>query len=153
MKLANKVDRGTALAMIALCAAVLFLSRHLLYWDGFAPSSGFAPIWVAVFGLLLAVLLLFGRTAPGTEGRLELPDRFGLIRVGLVLAALWVFVLVVPFLGMVLTGLLLMFFMLLAVLRRPVVPSIVTALFTTALIYGVFVLWLRVALPKGVFGF
>ena len=54
---------------------------------------------------------------------------------------------------MVLAGSLLMLFMLLDVLRRPWLASIITTVLTTALIYGIFVLWLRVALPKGVLGF
>lgn len=152
MKLANSVDRATAIAMIALFALLLFLSRGLLYWDGFAPSSGFAPVWIGVIGVLLGVLLLFGRLAPGTEGRLDLPERGGLVRVGCVLAGLWVFVAIAPFLGMVLSGAALMLFMLLAVLRRPLLPSLATVILTTALIYGIFSLWLKVALPRGVFG-
>jgi putative tricarboxylic transport membrane protein len=152
MKLANGVDRATAIAMIAIFALLLLLSRGLLYWDGFAPSSGFAPVWVGAIGVLLGLLLLLGRVAPGTEGHLDLPDRSGLLRVGAVLAALWIFVALVPLLGMVVAGAVLMLFMLLAVLRRPVVPSLATVVLTTALIYGIFTLWLKVALPKGLLG-
>jgi len=154
MRLATGAERITALAMLAICAALLVAGFNLLYWDGFAPASGFAPVWVAIAGLVLGTFMLFGIGTGGeaTEDASPMPSRDELKRVLLTLAALWMFVAVTPFTGMILAALALMLFMLLVVLERPAVISVLTAVFTTILVYLIFVYWLRVQLPRGVLG-
>ena len=151
MKLANKLDRVTAIVMFVFFTVLLFLSWPLGYWDEFAPSSGFAPIWVAVFGMVLAALLLFERV-PDTLVT-EAFDRAGLSRVLQAGGGILAFVLLTPFVGMILAGFLLMLGLLLIVLRRPLLASLFTSLISITLVYGIFVAWLNVALPKGFLGF
>ena len=151
MKLANPLDRVTAIVMFVFFTVLLCLSWQLGYWDEFAPSSGFAPIWVAIFGMVLAALLLFERDP---ETHVPEPfDRAGLSRVLQAGGGILAFVLLTPLVGMILAGFLLMLGLLLIVLRRPLLPSLITSVISIALVYGIFVAWLNVAVPKGFFGF
>ena len=153
MRLATGAERFTAFAMLAICIALLIAGINLVYWDGYAPASGFAPVWVAVSGIVLAVLMFFNIGAgAGLEEPSPLPTRSEFKRVLLTTAALWIFVAVVPWTGMILAALVLMTFMLIVVLERPVVVSVATAVFTTLLVYMIFIVWLRVQLPRGIFG-
>jgi len=154
MRLATGAERVTSLAMLAICVALLIAGINLVYWDGYAPASGFAPVWVAISGIVLATLMFFDiGSGAGLEEPSPLPGRSEFKRVLLTTAGLWIFVAVAPWTGMILAALALMTFMLIVVLERPVVVSVLTALFTTLLVYVIFIVWLHVQLPRGVFGF
>lgn len=153
MRLATGAERFTALAMLAICVALLMAGINLVYWDGYAPASGFAPVWVAISGIVLALLMFFDiGSGPGLEDASPLPGWPELKRVLMTTSALWIFVAIAPWTGMIIAALALMLFMLIVVLERPVVASVLTAAFTTLLVYMIFVFWLRVQLPRGVFG-
>jgi putative tricarboxylic transport membrane protein len=152
MKLTTGAERITALTMLALCVGLVLAGHQSLYWDGYAPASGFAPIWVGIAGIILAALLLFQIGTGGHANNSSLPSRPELFRVVATVVALWVFVGITPWLGMIPAAFLLMLFMLIAVLRRPPPISIATAIGTSLLVYAIFVAWLKVPLPKGLFG-
>lgn len=146
------VDIATVLVVLALSAAIILGTHQLDYWAEFAPGSAFAPFWVGVAGIVLALLLLFATLRRGRHEPHGFPDRRGLLRVVEVAAALWIMLLAVPVLGLLLSGVALCLFLLLAVERRPLVPSLVTTAVTVAIVYGVFIAWLGIALPQGVLG-
>lgn len=153
MKLATGAERFTSLAMLAICVALLIAGVNLVYWDGYAPASGFAPVWVAISGIVLATLMFFDiGSGAGIEEPSPMPGRAEFKRVIMTTSALWLFVALVPWAGMILAALVLMLFMLIVVLERPVLVSVLTAAFTTALVYVIFIVWLRVQLPRGIFG-
>jgi hypothetical protein len=60
--------------------------------------------------------------------------------------------LAVPALGLILSGVALCLFLLLAVERRPLIPSLATTAITVGIVYGVFIAWLGISLPQGVLG-
>lgn len=152
MKLATGTERIAALTILAMCVALVIAGYQLLYWDGYAPASGFAPVWVGLAGIALAALMLLqvGRQGFGDEA--NLPSRSELGRVLSTVAGLGLFVAAAPWLGMICAAFLLMLFMLIVVLRRPPIACIATAVATTLIVYGVFVAWLQVPLPRGIFG-
>lgn len=152
MRLATGTPRYVALAMLLIYAALLIAGIDLVYWDGYAPASGFAPVWVAISGLVLATLMLFDIGAEAVDEGPVLPSREEFRRVVMATGALWLFVVASPFLGMIPAGLALMLFLLLVVLERRLVPSLLTAFLTSGLIYLIFVVWLNVQLPRGIFG-
>jgi hypothetical protein len=80
------------------------------------------------------------------------PGRSAFMRVVITTAALCVTLVLAPTLGFPVTVALLTFFVLTVVERRRLVPSLIVTALTTALIHGVFVAWLNVALPKGILG-
>jgi len=152
LKLAATPDRTVALVFFLFFGALFALSLQLGYWDGFAPSSGFAPLWVAVVGIALAAALFFAKNEANDEAATTPDEPGALLRVGQAIVGIVIFLAVTPFLGMVPAGFLLMLGLLLIVLRRPLPASLLTAVISTALVYAVFVAWLNVPLPKGFLG-
>jgi hypothetical protein len=147
----RKSDVLPALLMLALSGAIAFDMRRLSFWDDTTPGPAFVPGWLALAGAVLFVLRL--AEARGLRGApVEWPQRPALTRVALIFGALLAVPLLAPLLGLVPALALLVLFVLLAVLRQRLWPSLATVAVTMALIYGIFVLWLGVALPKGPLG-
>ena len=146
------VDIVCALVMLVLSAVTYFATRDLPYWSEFAPGSAFGPVWVALAGVLISILLIVDALRRRENTPPDFPDRRGFTRVVMTAVALWVVVYLTPILGLIGTAVLFMLFLLLVVERRPLVPSLFTTLATTGLVYGVFSVWLGIAFPKGVLG-
>lgn len=146
------VDIVTALVVLALSIAVMAGTHQLDYWADFAPGSAFAPFWVGFAGVVLSLVLLVTTLRRARHEPHGFPDRRGLLRVVEVAGALWIMLLAVPLLGLIPAGVTLCLFLLLAVERRPIVPSLVATAITAGIVYGVFVAWLGISLPQGVLG-
>jgi len=136
--------------MLVLSAAIAFDTRSLSFWADTTPGPAFLPIWLAIAGALLFVLrLLEARRLPSMAAW---PDRAALARVATIVAGLVAVPLIAPLLGLVPTLAAFVAFLLLAVLRQPLWPSLATVAITAGLLYAIFVGWLNVPLPRGVFG-
>lgn len=141
-----------ALFIAGLSALILVDTADLAYWSDYSPGPAFGPRWVGLAGLFLAVLSIAQDLR--TEGApLDLPSRRAALRVGAALAALLAFAVLIPRAGMLIAAIAATAFLLLAVLRRPLLPSALTVLLTVALLYGVFVGWLGIPIPKSPLGF
>jgi putative tricarboxylic transport membrane protein len=147
------LDAAPAGVMLALSATIIAGTRGLPYWAEFAPGPAFAPYWIAGVTAVISVLLLVQSARARGGGAVQWPDRTGAVRVILTIVALWLSVVLSPHLGIVTTAMAFIVCMLVGILRRAVLPSLATAVVTAALIYGVFIRWLGVALPTGPFGF
>ncbi len=140
-----------ALFMICLALGVVLGTSGLKLWDGFTPGPRFFPAWLAGAAIVLSGLLLLTQRL-GTDGaRLDLPEPGGTGRVLAVLAGLIALALIVPLAGMVPALALFMLYLLLWVLRAPVLPSIGTTVLVTAAIELIFSRWLGVPLPAPFF--
>jgi hypothetical protein len=148
----RRLNITAALVFLALSAIVVAGTSDLAYWSDFAPGPAFAPVWVAAAGAVLALLLLLQEARDPTREPADLPPRPALTRVLLTVAALALALAATPRLGFVTTVVALTLFVLLAVERRRVLPSLLVTMLTAALIHGVFVAWLNVQLPKGFLG-
>jgi putative tricarboxylic transport membrane protein len=146
------IDVAPAVVMLGLSATVFMGTSELPYWADFTPGPAFLPRWVAGAGALLSVILLAEAWRKGGAGKPEWPHRAGAIRVGLTTAGLILCVPVAPYLGFIAVTFLFMLGMMVGILRRKILPSLVTAAFTGGLLYVVFVWWLKVALPVGPLG-
>jgi len=127
----------------------------LPYWSDYSPGPAFAPWWIAACGLLLSGLLAIQTLRTGARA---VPDetvttRSGFIRAASTFAVLVAFVVSIPVLGLVLTSMAAAAIIMLVVLRRAVVTSLFSVLVTGAVIYGIFLWWLKVPFPKGPLGF
>lgn len=150
----KRLDQITGLAMLALAAVLWLGTEGLATWQGPAPGPRFMPLLLAVLGSLLGIVLIVDtlrRTVP--EPEIDWPDTAGRIRVAGIVLAIVGYVAVAPYLGFVLGAALFSLVMLVVVMRQPVMPSVVTAVVVGGLIHLVFVFWLAIALPRGVFGF
>jgi putative tricarboxylic transport membrane protein len=146
------VDVAPAAVMLGLSAVVLVGTRELPYWADFTPGPAFLPRWIAGAGVLLSVILLVQAWRAGGAARPEWPERAGAIRVLLTTGGLILCVPLAPYLGFVATTVVFMVGMMMGILRRRLLPSLITAVGTGGLIYVVFVWWLKVALPAGPLG-
>jgi putative tricarboxylic transport membrane protein len=148
----SSLDVVPALIMIVLSMVTALGVGNLDYWSDYAPGPAFAPYWIAASGFILSLVLLVQTKLSDRCEKPEWPDRSAAFRI------LWTFLGLVfiltfsPYLGMITSILIFILFLLLVVLRRKIMPSLITTLITMALIYGVFVRWLNVALPTGPFG-
>ena len=141
------------LVMLALSAVIVLGTWHLGYWRDTTAGPAFAPVWVAAVGALLAILQLRAARAAGWVGEYDWPDAAGMKRVVATFLGLVVFSAASPFIGMVPGVALFVFLVLYGLLTRPLVPALLTSAMTTGLVYVVFVRWLNVGLPTGIFGF
>ncbi len=146
------IDVAPAAVMLGLSAVVLAGTRELPYWTDFTPGPAFLPRWIAGAGVLLSVILLLQAWRAGGAAKPEWPERAGAIRVFLTTGGLILCVPLAPYLGFVATAVVFMVGMMMGILRRRLLPSLITAVGTGGLIYVVFVWWLKVALPAGPLG-
>jgi hypothetical protein len=135
---AAKGELALALSFAAL--GILWIARaaSMPLWDGFAPASGFMPLWYGVMLVALAAAVAF--TA---QRKAEEPVGKALVVLGVVAATI---------VGLSLVGFAPSIFLLLFVLykvveRLPLARSIAAAAGTTAVLYLVFKTWLGVPLP------
>jgi putative tricarboxylic transport membrane protein len=147
------LDIATAVFMLALSALVVVGTSNLPYWSGTTPGPAFVPRWVALAGAVLAVLLLLYTLNRKDHEPVEWPHAEAMRRVLLTGATLWLFFVLLPLLGFVISGTLFMLSMLLLVERRSLVPALITTVVTMAGAYSIFGWWLAIDLPKGPFGF
>jgi putative tricarboxylic transport membrane protein len=146
----KKSDVVPALLLLALSAAIAFDTRSLSFWADTTPGPAFLPVWLALAGVVLVLLRLL--EARRSDEKIDWPDRPALLRVALILGGLAAVPLLSPLLGLVPSLALFVAFLLLGVLRQPLWPSLATLAITIGVVYGVFVGWLNVPLPRGVLG-
>ena len=146
----KKGDVVPALLMLALSAAIAVDTRNLGFWADTTPGPAFMPVWLAIAGVVLVVLRLLEARRSSTE--IEWPDGAALGRVALILGGLVAVPLLSPLLGVVPALALFVGFLLLVILRQPLWPSVATLAITMGVVYGIFVGWLGVPLPKGALG-
>lgn len=137
----NKGELALALAFVALGVLWIVRAATLPLWEGFAPASGFMPLW---YGVLLVVLAgtiavpLVLKPAPAEE-----PIAKPLV----VLAVLAASIVGLTLIGFAPSVFLLLLVLFVAVERLPIGRSALVAAGTTAVLYLVFKTWLGVPLP------
>lgn len=149
----KKIDIAVALILVGLSTIVVTETWALPYWARFTPGPAFAAVWVAASGFLIGAVLLMQALRSKSTQPVGWPDRAGGRQVMLGAAAMWALLILIPWLGTAVSGLIFMVFFLLAVAHRPLIPSLCTSILTVVLIETVFVYWLHIKLPRGVIGF
>jgi len=140
-----------AIWVLALSAVVLIGTWESSYWSGTTPGPAFLPWWLAGAGLVVAGLAL-AEALYRKEGEGEMPawpDGWALARAMLTFAGLLAVPILMPFIGLVVSGALFMAFLLLVVMRRPLLASLATVAITGGVVQAVFVWWLGLPLPVG----
>ena len=143
-----------SIAFLALFCLMIWESVLLPLLDELGPGPGFFPLWLAVIGAVLSVLLIIEtarQPADPPEAALT-PDRPALFRVISVIVMLAAAATLLDWLGWRLTALLVAAVLLPALGAR---SPVAVALFSLAASFGVFHVfyyWLKVPLPIGSFG-
>lgn len=148
-------DLGAAAVLLAFGFFAVTQARGLRFGTVVAPGPGFFPLCLAAALCLTSLALFVGawRGAPGTPGGPASAaggERFAVIGT---LAGLFVYALVLEWLGFLLAtfGLLVFFFM--ALQRQSWLVAVGGAVATALASYLVFKIWLGVNLPGGLLRF
>ncbi len=144
----------TGAVLLLFAGFVAAESLNLRYYTSLGPGPGFFPFWLAVVLGALAVAMLLQATLGQPE---PMPSDFfssrsGYMKMGAVALSLVGTALVLERLGFCLTMLAVYLFLLCALGRRGLVVTLLVALFGSFGVYYLFVRWLQVPLPPGVFG-
>ena len=133
-------------ALLGLLWIVAALRMPL--WQGFVPQSGFMPLWYGITLAGLSVAIISTLWLSKVPARNEEPVGKALVVVAVLAATILGFNLI----GFAPSIFLLLLVLFAAVERLPMARSLVVAALVTAVLFGVFRLWLRVPLPVGPLG-
>ncbi len=146
-------ELAPAASVVTLSAVVLLSTWDLGYWSGTTPGPAFLPLWLVAAGVVVAGLCLAEVWRPsqddGNGDGVEWPDGPALVRALSTFAGLVAVPILAPLLGLVVSGVLFMTFLLLVVLQRPLLPSLATVAITGGVVQVIFVWWLGLPLPSG----
>jgi putative tricarboxylic transport membrane protein len=141
-----------------LVLAAFFVALGLLWvgaasrmplWEGFAPQSGFMPLWYGIILIGLTGTAVFNLFRQKDAAKQEEPIAKPL----LVLAAFGACIAGLELMGFVPAVFLMLLFMFALVERLPIISSTLVAAATTAVLFLIFRTWLKVTLPIGPLGF
>lgn len=148
MKTGSTKEVGCALLGMGFSIYVAFESWRLGIGTFSAPGPGFLPLGAA---LLIGIFSLAGLWVFRPLGTAE-EVQGGRWNIVLVVVALVVFAWLVERLGFLLTTTLFLVFLLRVVQRKRWPLALVLSFLIAAASYGVFQIWLRAQLPKGLLG-
>ena len=139
---------GLALLFSGVGLVWILGSLGLPFWEGFAPQSGFLPLF---YGLMLTALALASLAVAYLQPEAA-PDAPPVVKPLVVLVALTAAVVGIDVAGFGPAVFLLLLFLFAAVERLPIIRSTLVAAGTTAGLILIFRTWLGVPLPAGLFG-
>jgi putative tricarboxylic transport membrane protein len=120
-----------------------------------APGPGFLPFWSAfVLGALSLVLMVKSHRGKTWKGQLsDMWKGLEWRRVLLVIVSLFLYPLILPFMGYIITTFAFIVFLLCLVKRSKMWIEVASSLAIALVSYFIFFVLLDVRLPKGIFGF
>jgi hypothetical protein len=144
-----------AIGSAVMMANGLFTLTYFEYDRG-APGPGFLPFWISLGLLVLATVIAVQAIQNHRMLRvphIDWPDRPGWNRILFMIGLLAVSLLVLKWLGFIVTATLYILFSAYVLQMRRLRTLVATAVLAGATIYLVFVTGLNVGLPKGPLGF
>jgi putative tricarboxylic transport membrane protein len=152
---------GDVISGAALAALGVYIMMQARVWDYYTPDGpgpGFFPLWygVTMVGLSLSLIVSSvwkARSANGRPGAAGAIDWQAAGRALATWAAFAVSVALMGVLGFVLSFVLLTFFIVIVVFRRPMLTAAVTAVVAALVFHLIFPVILNVPLPTGFLGF
>lgn len=151
----NKAETGAGAVVVAIGAFMMVESMKMLYMVNNVPGPGFLPRLLAI-GLIATGLIL---TAKGIRTRLAVqevvdwPNARGWRRVALMVGALAVALLVLNWLGFLVTTAAFMLVVVYGLGSRSWRTLVSMPLVAAIGLYVVFAVWLQVPLPRGIITF
>jgi putative tricarboxylic transport membrane protein len=151
----KKADLITGIVLLVLSGYVIQESWRMPQSATFGPGVGFLPLWLGVLLAVLAVVLIAGawRRPKDANDKSPFPAKKALISVGLVMAGLGGYILLMEWLGYIVNTILLVVFLLKVVEKEPWTMTLLVAVLTTASLYIIFQVLLGITLPTNQFGF
>ncbi len=145
----------TGLALLALAAAVIFGALQLRYYTSLGPGPGFFSFWIGLVLAGLALLMIVQTLFEPAEAIAEdfVPQRDGWMRMGAIVLSLLVTTLAMERLGFSITMFAVYVFLLRSIGGYGLATCIAASAVASFGIDYIFVRWLSVPLPAGLFGF
>jgi putative tricarboxylic transport membrane protein len=121
----------------------------------FGPGPAFLPAWLGVVLTVLATILIIGalRRRPGVEDKHPFPMGSAMVAVGKVLGGLAVFALLMETVGFIANTFVFVLYLMRTTQRERWPMAALIAVMTTAGLYTVFSLLLKISLPTNIYGF
>lgn len=130
-------------------------------WAGQAPGGGLFPLIAGLIVLFCCTADIVMRIVKkqaingpkyvGEDKCIMLGFVPRLLRPIVITAYGFLGLIMLKYLGFILCSLITCFVWLVAISRKPVLRSVLISIITTSFLYGVFVLWLKIPFPKGLF--
>jgi hypothetical protein len=149
------MKRFQLIAAAALCAVALvivFGTAELEFWSDISPGPRFMPILVGTSIIVLSLLYMYEFTQQTADTAIDFPTGSDGRRIIYLALAIIAFALIAVPLGIVIAAFVFILVTLALILRQPLVPSLLTSIVTVGVIYSIFVAWLDLRLPVGIFG-
>lgn len=150
----DRAETAAGAVILALGGWLLAESLRFSFLLSGVPGPGFLPFWIAC-GIIVSGLALIAkgiRPASIVQEAIQWPGSSGWRRVGLMLAALTVSFLLLETLGFIVITTLFMAVAIFCLGERSWRILIMVPPLLALALYGVFEVWLRVPLPKGLLG-
>lgn len=148
-------DLASGLFWLAISIFVCVESIQVSLGTFHSPGPGFLPFWAGVvlgtFSIFLMVTSILNKKGNGKLK--EIWKGMGWKKVVWVLLSFFLYILLLPGLGYIITTFGLMTFMFSIIGRSKLWIQIMVSLITVLASYLIFYRWLSIQLPKGVFGF
>jgi putative tricarboxylic transport membrane protein len=151
----GKYDRITSACLLFLSILICILSVKLPVGLGTLndPGPGFLPFWSGIFlGALSITLYVQSALKREQEGKASWFPKEKWLDLVLVLAALFVYAILLERVGFLVCTTLLMFFLFKVMGGLKLLWAVGGSIIFSLASYGIFYLWLKVQLPKGFFG-
>lgn len=151
----NKAETIAGAVFVAIGAFMLFEAMKFPYMLADVPGPGFLPRWIAIGIIGTGLVLTAKGIRPGlaVQAVIDWPDATGWRRVGLMIGALAVSLLVLDKLGFLVTTALFMVVVVYGLGSRSWWTLVSMPLVAAIGLYVIFAVWLRVPLPKGILVF
>jgi putative tricarboxylic transport membrane protein len=151
----QRVYQIAGLALLALAIAVVFGALQLRYYTSLGPGPGFFSFWIGiVLGILAIIMVAQTLFQPAEKLPWDfVPQRDGWLRMGAVALSLLAATLLMERLGFSLTMFAVFVFLLRSLGDYSFVACIAAGAIAGFGIDYLFVRWLSVPLPTGLFGF
>ncbi|MFH1489226.1 MAG: tripartite tricarboxylate transporter TctB family protein, partial [Pseudomonadota bacterium] len=151
----GKADRISSTFWFIFALVVIVKSYRLGLGSLGQPGPGFLFFWSGILLGIMSLVIFIQTFVKSSQGGPEKPILGGVNYKKIIMVSLAVFVyaLLLDFLGFILVTLLLFVFILGVVERKKWMFTILSSMLVTAAAFLIFQTWLETQLPKGLFGF
>lgn len=151
----NKAETAAGAVLVGVGAFMLFEAMKMLYMLDAVPGPGFLPRWIAAAIIVTGLVLTLRGIRPGrvVHDVIDWPLATGWKRVGLMVVALAIALIVLDKLGFLLTTTAFMLGVIFGLGSRSWQALVLMPLAAAIGLYVVFAVWLSVPLPKGLLNF
>jgi putative tricarboxylic transport membrane protein len=152
----KKAEMITGVFLLFLSGAVIWGALQMPPSASFGPGAGFLPFWLGVLLVVLATILFVSawrRQATEKNNKSIFPGKQALQTVTLVMGGLTGYILLIEVLGYLLNTFLFVSFLMKVVQREKWPLTLGVSVGTTAGLFLIFQVLLRITLPSNMFGF